>query len=628
MSNPPAFGGFGNTGKPSIFGSGTTNPAGSIFGGAGSNTNTGGNIFGGGTSANPSTATPSIFGQSTAPATGTTPGDGPKPPPFGFGANPSATTTTAASGPGTSLFGSGASPFGARPAATGTTTSTTGGLFGGTGPTATSTSSTAFGAGLFGAKPGESTTASNANTASTAPAPPSLLGGFGKPPGATPAPATGGLFGTSIAPATTTASSTSGMTTPALPSLFGGAPKDPAPAASTPAATTTTAATGTTAPSSFSLFGAKKDDTKEGDKGTALNLFANLGKPPGTTSGTATPAPIGGLFGAPSSTKPADTTKPATSTAPAAGLFGGQNSQKPADGTTTPAASGSGDKPAAPITVTVPSAAAPSTGPSAAGPSGGPSAGPSTGPTTAPVIPPSVLKGKTIEDIINGWNTDLEASAREFSRYANEVSAWDRTLIDNGNQIANLYASVLAAEKSQNDIEQSLTHIEEQQKQLSDALDGYERASNDFFEGQGIRGLDIGPADTEREKSYNLAATLNSQLDDLARSLSTMIEEVNSVTAPSGSGTSAKAVDNLAVNPSNGQDSAGADDPMSQIQTILNSHLDSLSWINDSVHEMETKMNELEVRFGSSRVEERLGHNSTRPVAGGRSRYGLGNSFY
>lgn len=122
-----------------------------------------------------------------------------------------------------------------------------------------------------------------------------------------------------------------------------------------------------------------------------------------------------------------------------------------------------------------------------------------------------------------------------------------------------------------------------------------------------------------------LATSLNQQLDDLARNLSAMVDEVNSVTATSQHGHAAKMkpTDNttsLATTTATGQgdvtmEDADAMDPMSQIQAILNAHLDSLSWINTSVRELEGKVVDLEGKFGGvlPPSEER----QQRPARGG-----------
>lgn len=47
-----------------------------------------------------------------------------------------------------------------------------------------------------------------------------------------------------------------------------------------------------------------------------------------------------------------------------------------------------------------------------------------------------MLRGKTIEEIVNKWTSDLEAQVKEFSKFATEVAVWDRALIENGNSVS------------------------------------------------------------------------------------------------------------------------------------------------------------------------------------------------
>lgn len=46
-----------------------------------------------------------------------------------------------------------------------------------------------------------------------------------------------------------------------------------------------------------------------------------------------------------------------------------------------------------------------------------------------------MLRGKTLEEIVNRWTTELETNVREFNRFAAEVAVWDRALIENGNNV-------------------------------------------------------------------------------------------------------------------------------------------------------------------------------------------------
>jgi nuclear pore complex protein Nup62 len=65
-----------------------------------------------------------------------------------------------------------------------------------------------------------------------------------------------------------------------------------------------------------------------------------------------------------------------------------------------------------------------------------------------------------------------------------------------------LMSEMLVAEREQADIDQALDHIEQQQKDLMATLEIYEKTAEETFNAQsgGLRALDTGPADTERDR--------------------------------------------------------------------------------------------------------------------------------
>ena len=120
----------------------------------------------------------------------------------------------------------------------------------------------------------------------------------------------------------------------------------------------------------------------------------------------------------------------------------------------------------------------------------------------------------------------------------------------------------------------------------------------------GGRATDVGAADVEREKAYALAETLNAQLDDISRNLSSMIGEVNTLSCsspsnPHGGGGAATGVEpdaaNLGALRVGGKESGSglAEDPVSQIASILNAHLASLKWIDESSGNLRDKLEAL-----------------------------------
>ncbi|KAJ7047497.1 Nsp1-like C-terminal region-domain-containing protein [Mycena alexandri] len=478
------------------------------------------------------------------------------------------------------------------------------------------------GAGLFGSTTPAAPASGGLFGANSSGAPPASGGLFGNNNATPAAPASGGLF--------SGAAANSGAKPP--PSLFGGAPAG-GPSNIFGSTSTTSAAPSTNIfgasaqpPASNPLFGGapiKPADPASAQQKPAANFF--------NAPSTSSTAPTTGGFNLPA--KPADasaaaptnspfSTPAATTPTPASSLFSlGGNKNAPAPGgASAPPAGGFFAKPAAapaanapaasPFSLSLggakdgaPAAPAPSlfapktdekkdgtpafslTKPKEGEKAPTPLAGASSalaGPIVA-VAPPSMLRGKTIEEIVNKWSGELETHVREFNKFAGEVAVWDRALIENGNNLAALYSHVLAAEREQNDIDQSLDHIEQQQKDLSSTLDAYEKATQEVFGGHGgnLRALDTGPADTERDKNYMLATDLHTQLDDLSGSLTQMIESVNGLSLPSGP-----------------EDSG--DDPMGQIAQILGSHLESLQWIDGAVREVEGKVTEVEKRVKDS----------------------------
>ncbi len=103
-----------------------------------------------------------------------------------------------------------------------------------------------------------------------------------------------------------------------------------------------------------------------------------------------------------------------------------------------------------------------------------------------------------------------------------------------------------------------------------------------------------------------------------------MVDEVNNVTSSGGM----KPSDNTAS--LQGDEDA---DPMVQVQAILNAHLDSLTWINSSVRELEGRVGEMENKFGTSyqppeRKSGLMMHKSTLLEGSTLGRSSLGGSFY
>ena len=525
--------------------------------------------------------------QGSAPAaTNTTPAPGAafggtsttesKPPAFSFGGS-----TTPAAQPPANLFGS-------KPAATGSS-----GLFGqgnpgSQGATTTPTQAPATG-GLFGAaKPAAATGFSFGKPAENAEAPKTGGFSFGKPAEA-PKPS-GFSFGK---PAESTEAPKAGGFSFGKPAENTEAPKPSGFSFGKPAESTEAPKTG-----GFS-FG-KPAENAEAPKAGGFSF----GKP--AEAPKEAPKPSGFSFG-----KPAENAE-----APKAGGF---SFGKPAENTEAPKTGGlSFGKPAeAPKEAPKPGGfsfgkpaekkdePATEAKPAEAGnlfskpPASTSGTQTDTKPTNVAVSAPSLLRGKSMEDIVKMWQGELDASIKEFSQQAGEVAAYDRVLLKGGDEISRLVAQIAQAEERQSGIDQTLDYVEQQQTELNALLDTYESQRSELLQASGARGrMDMGVADVEREKAYALAENLNTQLDDMSRNLVSMIDEVNQMSAPTTNGrravrdatdASSEALGSLQVS----RDVPGYEDPITQISAILNAHFSSLKWIDEHTSSLRDRLEAL-----------------------------------
>jgi nuclear pore complex protein Nup62 len=156
---------------------------------------------------------------------------------------------------------------------------------------------------------------------------------------------------------------------------------------------------------------------------------------------------------------------------------------------------------------------------------------------------------------------------------------------------------------------------------LTSLLEGYEVQVAELLQGASMNGLngygsqgatrsmETGAADAKRERAYSMAESLNAQLDELSRNLSSMIVEVNNLssnTAANASSRSHAEPDTNALSllrVGNKLHNSGAD-PVSQIVAILNAHLGSLKWIDENTNALREKLENLrrgQINSGDSR---------------------------
>ena len=193
-----------------------------------------------------------------------------------------------------------------------------------------------------------------------------------------------------------------------------------------------------------------------------------------------------------------------------------------------------------------------------------------------------------MDEIFNRWSSSLDSSIKEFSRQAAEVSAWDKVLLKGGDSISTLLTSLAQAEEKQASIDRTLDYLEASQNDLGYLVGEYESQIDALLPGV-MQSVNLTSADVERERSFALAEKLNGQLDDIAKNLGAMITELN---ASSGG-----MAGEHGGGDKNGGEDGGVEGPMAerdgsiaQIVAILNAHLGSLKWIDQSAQGLRGKL--------------------------------------
>ncbi|EMR71699.1 putative nuclear pore glycoprotein p62 protein [Eutypa lata UCREL1] len=176
-----------------------------------------------------------------------------------------------------------------------------------------------------------------------------------------------------------------------------------------------------------------------------------------------------------------------------------------------------------------------------------------------------------MDEIITRWATDLSKYQKEFKSQADQVAAWDRLLVENGEKIQKLYLDTFEAEKASREVERHLVTVESQQDELESWLDKYEGEVDQLFTKDLGHGEQLAGPDQEREKTYKTAEKVTERLDEMGRDLTKMIKEINDISGSLSKGNK-------------------PDDPLSQIVRVLNGHLTQLQWIDTNAAALQAKI--------------------------------------
>ncbi|XP_061393796.1 nuclear pore glycoprotein p62-like [Musca vetustissima] len=171
----------------------------------------------------------------------------------------------------------------------------------------------------------------------------------------------------------------------------------------------------------------------------------------------------------------------------------------------------------------------------------------------------SQLTYNQLEEHINKWTLELEEQEKVFTDQATQINAWDKVLISNNQKILDLNDAVQKVKADQQTLEQELEFIATQHKELEESIVPLQK---EFMK--------IPQVDVERSQTYLMVENLDTQLKQMSEDLKEIIDNLNE---------SNKCQDNT--------------DPIIQIGKILNAHMSSLQWIEQSTSNIGNKLEDI-----------------------------------
>lgn len=195
--------------------------------------------------------------------------------------------------------------------------------------------------------------------------------------------------------------------------------------------------------------------------------------------------------------------------------------------------------------------------------------------SSANAVQPGAINFCQLEESINKWTLELEEQEKVFVNQATQVNVWDKLLINNGEKIVTLNQEVERVKLEQQQLKHELDYVVGQQKELQDCLVPLEKE---------LASLSV--SDPEREYTYRLAESIDTQLKQMSEDLKEIIEHLNEANRI--------------------QDSS---DPIVQISKILNAHMNSLQWLDQRTALLTQKIQQIDQMHQNFRQENERSFN-------------------
>lgn len=186
---------------------------------------------------------------------------------------------------------------------------------------------------------------------------------------------------------------------------------------------------------------------------------------------------------------------------------------------------------------------------------------------------PSEITGKTVEEIIKDWNSELQERTTKFRKQAEALAEWDRRILRNRNVLIKLESEVAKVVESQHSLERQLELIETHQQQVEKALQSMEEESERIYKEERPSIIEDEAASV-RDLMYEQAEYIEREMEQMGEQIKRIIETVN-------------------ANQGGDLDNSDGISPLDIVIRILNNQLNSLVWIDEKAGELSSRINKL-----------------------------------
>lgn len=186
---------------------------------------------------------------------------------------------------------------------------------------------------------------------------------------------------------------------------------------------------------------------------------------------------------------------------------------------------------------------------------------------------PSEITGKTVEEIIKDWNSELQERTTKFRKQAEALAEWDRRILRNRNVLIKLESEVAKVVESQHSLERQLELIETHQQQVEKALQSMEEEAERIYKEERPSIIEDEAASV-RDLMYEQAEYIEREMEQMGEQIKRIIETVN-------------------ANQGGDLDNSDGISPLDIVVRILNNQLNSLVWIDEKAGELSSRINKL-----------------------------------